>query len=139
MIRRRTLIAAALMSGSAGAVSAEAPAASAPAVVNLPPVGLPVIEGGRVRNYVFVQARLHLAAGRNAETVRVKIPHFRDALVRAGHRTPFVVPGNWVTLNAAAIATSLMRAAPGIVGAATLARVEITDQSPRRRISPRAA
>ena len=139
MIRRRFLLAAALVASSASKAMAAPSAAPSAAVVNLPSVGLPVIESGRVRNYVFVQARLHLASGRNPDALRPKIPYFRDALVRAAHRTSFARTDTWLTLNDQAMAAALMRAAPAIAGAGTVARVEIVTQTPRRRTGMRGA
>lgn len=103
------------------------------ATVNLSGVGLPVITEGRVRNYVFVALRLHLSSGASAEVVRTKEAWFRDALVKAAHRTPFVVPGDWTRLDANALSASLMRSAAGIAGRGAIARVEVVSQAPRRR------
>ncbi len=136
MIRRSLLTAAAFL-GLAGPASArgEDEAAS----VNIAGVGLPVIADGRIRNYVFVSLRLHLARGADATAVRNKDAFFRDALVRAAHRTPFTVPDDWTRLNGQAISASLMQAATRIAGARQVARVEIVAQSPRRRTGIRAS
>jgi len=132
---RRQIIAtgaAALGALSAGPALAgeEEPGA---ATVNISGVGLPVITDGRVRNYVFVALRLHLGSGASAEVVRAKEAWFRDALVKAAHRTPFVVPDDWTRLNANALSASLMRSATAIAGRGAVARVEVVSQAPRRR------
>ncbi len=44
-------------------------------------------------NYVFVIVRINLTTTANAAQLREKEPFFRDALVRAGHRTPFSQSG----------------------------------------------
>ncbi len=108
----------------------EKPAA---AVVNLQGVGLPVIAGGRIRNYVFVSLRLHLSASATMETVRAKDAHFRDALVKAAHRTPFTVADDWARLDAVALSRSLMASATRIAGQGKVSRVEVVHQAPRRR------
>ncbi len=108
----------------------EKPAA---AVVNLQGVGLPVIAGGRVRNYVFVSLRLHLSGSATMEAVRAKDAHFRDALVKAAHRTPFTLADDWSQLDAAALSRSLMASATRIAGQGKVARVEVLHQAPRRR------
>ena len=105
----------------------------AAAVVNLQGVGLPVIAGGRVRNYVFVSIRLHLSGSASMEAVRAKDAHFRDALVKAAHRTPFTLADDWSQLDAAALSRSLMAAAARIAGQGKVARVEVLHQAPRRR------
>ena len=132
-MRRRDLIAATL------ALSAVAPAAvaeDAPAggqSLSMPGVGLPIITGGRLRNYVFVTLRLHLGGSATPETMRAKEAFLRDALVRAGHRTPFVVADDWTRIDPAAVSASLMRSAVAITGRGSVTRVEIVSQAPRRR------
>lgn len=119
----------ALASGGGGG-QAEAPA------LNIAGVGLPVIDGGRLRNYVFVSLRLHLGAGKTPQDMRDKEPFLRDALVRAAHRTPFTQAGSWTQLNPQALSASLIQSANAIAGRGSVARVEIITQSPRRQVQP---
>lgn len=133
-MRRRDFISAVPFAVLAGPVLAS-DKPSTGATMNLNGVGLPVISGGRVRNYVFLTLRLHLAAGQDPTRLRAKEPHFRDALVRAGHRTPFTVDTDWTRLNATAISAALMRAAPGIVGAGVVTRAEVVTQAARRQVT----
>jgi len=128
-----SLMGAGLGLGVAGPALAGGDAPAAAAVVNLQGVGLPVIAGGRVRNYVFVSIRLHLSGSAVMEAVRAKDAHFRDALVKAAHRTPFTVADNWSQLDAAALSRSLMAAAARIAGQGKVTRVEVLHQAPRRR------
>lgn len=134
-MRRRTFIAAASTVLAAGSAEAAGPKSggAAPSVLNIQGVGLPVIAGGRVRNYVFVSLRLHLGAGQTPEALRAKEPYFRDALVKAGHRTPFVLADDWTRLDETALSASLMRAAGTIAGRGAVTRVEVVSQAPRRR------
>lgn len=138
---RRTLIAGSLaLAGAAQPAAASGPTggqAAAPAL-NISGVGLPVIEGGRIRNYVFVSLRLHLGAGKTPEQMRPKEAYFRDALVKAAHRTPFLVPGDWTQIDGAALQRSLVAASTQIAGRGAVARVEIISQTPRRRTGVRA-
>jgi len=111
-------------------------AGSAPAwgaSLGMPGVGLPIIAGGRLRNYVFVSLRLHLGGSATPETMRTKEAYLRDALVRAGHRTPFVVADDWTRIDPAALSASLIRSAATIAGRGSVTRVEIVSQAPRRR------
>ena len=131
-----------LIAGGIGA-SAAGPALAgggggdaAAAVVNLQGVGLPVIADGRVRNYVFVSVRLHLSGSANMEAVRGKDAHFRDALVKAAHRTPFTLADDWSSLDPAALSRALMAAANRIAGRGKISRVEVTNQAARRRVDP---
>ncbi len=132
-MRRRDLIAA---TAALSAVAATAEAEDAPTggqSLSMPGVGLPVITGGRLRNYVFVSLRLHLGGSATPETMRAKEAYLRDALVRAGHRTPFVVADDWTRIDPAALSASLIRSATTIAGRGSVTRVEIVSQAPRRR------
>ena len=135
MQRRALIKAGAILTASAvaGAVQASEKAAPAAAVLNLPGMGLPVITDGRVRNYVFIVLKLHLGPAHTVEAVRAKEAHLRDALIRAGHRTPFVLPDTWVALDTTALSASLIRSASTLVGRGAVTRVEVVSQSPRRR------
>lgn len=136
MIRRSLLTAAAVLGLAPPAhAGGEEEAAS----VSIAGVGLPVIAGGRLRNYVFVTLRLHLARGADAAAIRNKDAFFRDALVRAAHRTPFTVADDWTRLDARTMASTLMQASTRIAGARQVSRVEIVSQSPRRRTGIRAS
>jgi hypothetical protein len=105
---------------------------------NLTGVGLPIIVGGRVRNYIFVVLKLHLGQGHALDAVRAKEPYLRDALVRAGHRTPFVLADDWNQVDAEALSASLIRSADALIGKGAIARVEVVSQAARRRTTVRA-
>lgn len=107
-----------------------------PQYVDVGPVALPVVEQGRLRNYVFVTVRLHLIAQADAETWRDKEPYFRDALVRAGHRTPFVVPGDWMKLDQAALKRSMLADAIRIAGRNIFSSVEVVRAVPQKWAVP---
>lgn len=139
-MNRRALIfavAGAALSGPAlASPSAETPAQ--PVSFNLTGVGLPIIVGGRVRNYIFVVLKLHLGQGHALDAVRAKEPYLRDALVRAGHRTPFVLTDDWNQVDAEALSASLIRSADALIGKGAIARVEVVSQAARRRTTVRA-
>jgi hypothetical protein len=135
---RRTLIVAgtvaltgAVAKASNATASSDAP--SAPAALGIAGLGLPVIEGGRLRNYVFVSLRLELGAGKTVEQMKPKEAFFRDALVRAAHKTPFTVPGDWTRLDERALSAVLVSASTAISGRGSVRRVEVVAQNPRRR------
>lgn len=133
---RRALLALTAASGAglaAPSLAGEKKAAQGAPMLNIAGVGLPVIEDGRLRNYVFVAVRLHLGAGRTPEQMRAKEPYIRDALVKAAHRTPFTVPGDWTRLDERALGAAIARAGDQAAGRGAVARVEIVSQAPRRR------
>lgn len=107
--------------------------------LNIGGLGMPIIVDGRIRNYVFVTLRLTLGTGATPELMRAKEPFFRDGLVKAAHRTPFVVADDWTVVNATAVCAALMRMAPGIAGAGKVVRAEVVIQTPRRRTGVRQA
>ena len=138
-MRRRDLIAASVALPSvAAATMADARDTPAPGgSLAIAGVGLPIITQGRIRNYVFVSVRLHLGGSATPESMRPKEAYLRDALVRAGHRTPFVVADDWTRIDATALSASLMRAAASIAGRGAVTRVEVVSQAPRRRTGMR--
>lgn len=117
----------------AAASSSEKPASSGGLALSIAGLGLPVIADGRLRNYVFVSLRLELGRGKTIEQMRPKEAFFRDALVKAAHRTPFTVAGDWTRLDEARMSSALVAAANGISGPGSITRVEIVAQNARRR------
>ncbi len=125
---------------AAPALASDPKAAPAePVPFNLGGVGLPIIAGGRVRNYVFVSVSLMPGAGHTIEQLRAKEAHFRDGLVRAGHRTPFVVADDWTQVDVAAVSAAMMRIAPSITGAGSVTAATVVQQTPHRRRGMRPA
>lgn len=141
-MRRRDLIALGTLALAGTAASAapasEAPASSGAVTSNIAGVGLPIIAGGRIRNYVFVTISLTLGGGFTPEQMRAKEPYFRDALVRAAHRTPFVLADDWTQVDAPALCAAMMRIAPSISGPGSIASIQVALQAPRRRTGVRA-
>ncbi len=95
--------------------------------VLMSPVAMPVVVDGKLVNYVFVTIRLGLSARADSVKLRTMEPYFRDALVRAGHRTPFVRADNYTQLDDDKLKAALLReaallAGPGMVVSATINR-----------------
>ncbi len=101
--------------------------------VDLQPVGLPIVSKGQLVNYIFVSVRINLTSAANVARLREKEPFFRDALVRAGHRTPFTDPKDLSQINVASLTSALKRDAEAIAGPGQIRSVVVTDQAPRRR------
>jgi hypothetical protein len=101
--------------------------------VDLQPVGLPIVVNRQLVNYVFVYVRINLTSGANVSRLREKEPFFRDALVRAGHRTPFTVPTDLGAVDVPKLTAALSREAAAIAGPGQIRSVVVTSQAPRRR------
>ncbi len=142
-MRRRDLLSLGTLAlaGSAATAAAastssgsDAPASGAGTIrMNIGGVGLPIVADGRIRNYIFVTVALTLGSGKTPEQMRAKEPYFRDALTRAGHRTPFVLANDWTQIDTAAVCAAMMRVAPAISGPGSVTAAEVVLQMPRRR------
>jgi len=104
-----------------------------PPYVDLAPVGLPIVAKGRAVNYVFLTLRLHVAPGQDALKLVVMEPYYRDALIRAAHRQPFVKADDHTVVDDARLKAVLLAEARRISGPKAFAKVEIKSQTPRRR------
>ncbi|MEW6596097.1 MAG: hypothetical protein AB1429_01240 [Pseudomonadota bacterium] len=100
--------------------------------IDLFPVALPLVKDGKIVNYVFVSTRLQLAPSVDSSTFREKEPYFRDALVRAGNRTPFTKPGDYLHVDEAALKASLMRSAASLSKPGEVIRVDVVTQTPKQ-------
>jgi len=103
--------------------------------VDLQPVGLPIVVGKSLVNYVFVYIRINLTSGANASRLREKEPVFRDALVRLGHRTPFTLPTDLSKIDTERLTVALKAEVVRISGPGQIMSVVVTSQAPRRRVN----
>ncbi|HXQ17245.1 MAG TPA: hypothetical protein VN814_21725 [Caulobacteraceae bacterium] len=124
-MRRRLFLASLPLALIAGVASAAEPKAATGQNVDLAPVAMPIIVGGRLINYVFVYIRIDLTPSADAIHLRDKEPFFRDALVRLGHRTPFTVPTDYTKLDEARLKASFFQVASAIAGPGMVAAIEI--------------
>jgi hypothetical protein len=92
---------AALVAGSALAAGGEKPKKDVGQYVDISPVALPIVVNGTLVNYVFINVRIMLSTQANVVKLREKEPYFRDALVRAGHRSPFTKADDYNVVDAA--------------------------------------
>ncbi len=142
MLRRTfivTVATALLPAALHAAGKTEPPPKDAGQYVELLPVALPIVADGRLVNYVFVYVRINLVGSANPAPLRAKEPHFRDALVRAGHRTPFTLPADYSKIDTVKLAAAMMREGAAIAGPGQIKSVVVTSQQPRRRVAtPRA-
>ena len=122
-MRRRTVLIALPIAALAAPALAETKEAGQ--YVDLSPVAMPIVVGGRLVNYVFVYVRINLTPAADMPKLRDREPYFRDALVRLGHRTPFVRPDDYTRLDDRRLKAALFQAAVGIGGPGTIASIEI--------------
>jgi flagellar basal body-associated protein FliL len=101
------------------------------AYVAISPVAIPVIVNGKVVNYVFVNVRIDLTNSANAVKLREREPYFRDALVRAAHRTPFTLASDLTKIDEGKLKTAVYRDAVAIAGPNAIKGVSITSQAPK--------
>ena len=128
----------------AAAILALAPGAAAMAAENNPhamklsdggfdlvPVAVPVIVKGQVINYIFVSLRLFPTVLTQTTVLKPKEPFFRDALVRAAHKTPFTLANDYNHVDEARICAAMMVASRSIVGAGQLRAITVSKQQPK--------
>lgn len=135
MDRRALLaLAPALLAATAAQASGPPPKKeSAGQYVDLSPIALPVVVGGKLVNYIFVTLRLNLAPSADAAKLRAKEPWYRDAMVRLGHRSPFTNPKNYLVLDEARLKTALLREAGAISGARNFTSAAVLSMTPKQR------
>jgi hypothetical protein len=126
-MRRLALALLAALATTGGAWGEESTPQTGGSTVLMSPVALPIVVDGRLVNYVFVTLRLRLSPNADAVKLRAMEPYFRDALVRAGHRTPFVRSDTYTALDdnrlkAAVLSQAAALAGPGMVVSAQIVR-----------------
>ena len=130
MLRRAFLTAAALALISTHALAADdKPAPDADRAVTLSPVAMPIVVDGQVINYVFVTVRVLLTPRADPFALRDKEPFFRDALVRAAYRTPFLLKGDFNRIDEAKLKAALFRDATTIAGRGNVSGVVVVSQA----------
>ena len=142
-MQRRRLIALAplmILASSAHAGEEKGPPKEVGQYVDLQPTPMPIVVKGELVNYVFVYVRLNLTGGANVARLRDKEPYFRDALVRAGHRTPFVLANDYQKVDEPRLTAAMLREALVIAGPGQIRSIAVTSQAPQKRVSqPRPA
>ena len=136
-MRRSAFIVAALFVAWATAAGAAVDSAkpTTDQDINLSPVAVPIIVDGRLVNYVFVTVKVVLAPSVDQLAYRDKEPYFRDALVRAAHRTPFVLRYDYNHIDAARLISVMLREASAITGPNVVRTVVIVEQTPQHQVS----
>ncbi|MEY4255412.1 MAG: hypothetical protein RLZZ141_639 [Pseudomonadota bacterium] len=105
--------------------------------IPLSPVAVPIIENGRLVNYVFLSIKIILSPKADLYRLVVQEPYYRDALVRAAHRQNLGVPGDPNRVDEALVKAVLKREAASFMDTRMIASIQIVRQDPKRRL-PRA-
>ncbi len=127
-----TLISIATPALASGAKAEKAAKEEMGQYVDLVPLTLPIIAGGQVKNYIFLRVRVNLTKSADAPRMRDKEPYLRDALLRAGYRTPFTRSDNYIKVDEAKLSASLAKDAAAILGPGKVASVQVMTQDAQR-------
>lgn len=73
-------------------------------------------EHRKLRNYLFVSARMLAGPGKDVWKYREQQHFIRDAIVRASHKVSFNVAGNYKKLDEKIAAAECLKAANAVVG-----------------------
>jgi hypothetical protein len=139
-MRRRDILTFAVVGAvlTGAAQAAEAPKPQDDQAVTLSPVALPIVVDGRLANYVFATVKVVLTPSADSFTLRDKEPYFRDALVRAAHRTPFVLKYDYNHVDTAKLRAVMMREAIAIAGPNNIRDIVVVEQTSQHPVpSPR--
>jgi hypothetical protein len=141
-MRLRVVILAGLaaLAASAARAAETTPKPQDDQAVTLSPVALPIVVDGHLVNYIFATVKVLLKPSADSIALREKEPYFRDALVRAAHRTPFVLPNDYNHVDERKLKAIMTREATVIAGANAIAGIALVEQTPQHQVrSPRPA
>ena len=132
-MRALSLLAAALLLAPAARAAEPSKAGAVEHYIDISTVALPIVWQGRLVNYVFTNVRVNLVPTANAAKLKFeKEPYLRDALVREGHRTPFVIPWDFTHLDERALAVAMKPQADSVLGRGQVVSVVVTQATPKQ-------
>jgi flagellar basal body-associated protein FliL len=145
VLSRRTALAALLMAVASPALASskkkeekkgegEAPAPDP--VIKMLPFAAPIVENGKLVNYIFLNLSLKMAEGVPVTVMEGQEPILRDAIIRAAHKTPFNKVDSYNEVDAVKLKAIVLREAATLVGKGKVASVEITKQIARKQLPP---
>jgi hypothetical protein len=94
-------------------------------------VGVPIISGGRLVNYVLVRLSLTLSPGTDVSHMSAKEPFFREALVRLAYHTHLNPPDSLNKVDPALVSGKMLPLCRGIAGS-VVTGVEVKYQEPEK-------
>jgi hypothetical protein len=124
-----TLALSALAPGPTAALAAAVPAGNS---LYLSTVGVPIISGSRLVNYVLVRLSLTLRPGTDVSHLSEKEPYFREALVRLGYHTRLNPPDTLNRVDTALVSAKMLPLCQAIAGPGVVTGVEIKYQEPEK-------
>lgn len=102
--------------------------------LDLTGMGLPVIQNGRVVNYVFVRIRLNLNPGITRPDIDGGEPFLRERMLKSAYRTPLNSGQDLMSLDPKKLEALTLAEARAVYGAARVKSVEVRDQKPQKRL-----
>lgn len=111
---------------------AAAPAAPAGNNLHLSTVGIPIISGGRLVNYVLVRLTLTVRPGTDVSRLSEKEPYFREALVRLGYHLRLNPPNTLNRVDPALVSAKMLPLCQAIAGPGVVTGIEIKYQEPEK-------
>lgn len=105
--------------------------AAADPSVKMASVGIPVFTGHTISNYLFLSIKINLTPKANEAKLRDMEPYFRDALVKASHKTSFAQANHDDKLDEPRFKAAMMTEFSRVAGPGMIQSIEIVSQSPR--------
>ena len=102
--------------------------------LDLSGVGLPVLQDGRVMNYVFVRVRINFNPGIPRPEIEAGEPFVREGMLKAAYRSPLNSGTDLMALDPKKLEAQTLGAARAVYGAARIRSVEVRDQKPQKRL-----
>ena len=141
---RRTALAVLLMALASPALAnskkeekkgeGEAPAPDP--IVKMLPFAAPIVEDGKLVNYIFLNLSLKMADGVPVTVMTGQEPILRDAVIRAAYRMPFNKADSYNEVDAGRLKAVVLREAATLLGKGKIVSVEITKQIARKQLPP---
>lgn len=141
---RRTALAVLLMAVASPALAnskkeekkgeGEAPAPDP--IVKMLPFAAPIVENGKLVNYIFLNLSLKMAGGVPVTVMEGQEPILRDAVIRAAYRAPFNKSGSYNEVDEVRLKSVVLGEAARLIGKGKIASVEITKQIARKQLPP---
>lgn len=101
-------------------------------IIRMPQVGVPVVKGNKVVNYIFISMKVILSLKANQVALQEREPYFRDALIRTAHTTDMCVDGRNDQLDPAKFKKALMPVFAKLAGAGMITDIVIVSQTPKK-------
>jgi len=122
----------------------ETPALAAPApgpagsTLYMSTVGVPIISGGRLVNYILVRLSLNLKPGTDVSRMTEKEPYFREALVRLAYHTHLNPANSLNKVDPAVVSAKMLPLCQAVAGP-VVTGVEVKYQEPEKWLDPPAS